>query len=92
MAITFATDLELSQVRKIELAIGQKIPLAELPEGVVIEKDKKDVEPEPKPNKKKQPDVPVVGAAFHEKKESNVKNYNYSSGQKAKMNKKKKHS
>jgi superfamily II DNA/RNA helicase len=92
LAITFATDLELSRVKKIEVAIGQKIPLGDIPEGVVIEKDKKDVEPETKQTKKGKDDAPVVGAAFHEKKASNVKNYNYSSGQKAKMNKKKKHS
>ena len=31
------------------------------------------------------------GEAFHEKKASNKKDYNYSAGTKAKMNKKKKH-
>jgi superfamily II DNA/RNA helicase len=92
LAITFATDLELSMVKKIEVAIGQKISLGDIPDGVVIEKDKKDAEPETKQVKKGKNDEPVVGAAFHEKKASNVKNYNYSSGQKAKMNKKKKHS
>lgn len=92
LALTFATDLELSTVKKIELAIGQKIPLGDIPEGVVIEKDKKDAEPEAKQIKKGKTDEPVVGAAFHEKKASNAKNYNFSSGQKAKMNKKKKHS
>ncbi|TWI96690.1 ATP-dependent RNA helicase RhlE [Mucilaginibacter frigoritolerans] len=92
LAITFATDLELSMVKKIELAIGQKIPLGDIPEGVIIEKDKKDAELEAKKSKKSKDSEPVVGAAFHEKKASNVKNYNYSSGQKAKMNKKKKHS
>ncbi len=92
LAITFATDLELSLVKKIELAIGQKIPLGDVPEGVIIEKDKKEAEAETKPSKKGKEDVPLVGAAFHEKKASNAKNYNYSSGQKAKMNKKKKHS
>ncbi|MDB5155655.1 MAG: hypothetical protein JWR50_362, partial [Mucilaginibacter sp.] len=34
---------------------------------------------------------PEGGAAFHEKKAANSKNYNFSSGQKAKMNMKKKH-
>jgi len=92
LAITFATDLELSIVKKIELAIGQKMPLGDVPEGVIIEKDKKEAETEIKQPKKGKEDVPVVGAAFHEKKASNAKNYNYSSGQKAKMNKKKKHS
>jgi len=87
MAITFATDLELSLVKKIEQAIGKKIAIAELPEELVIAKDVK---------AKKQPvktstDSPLVGAAFHEKKASNAKDYNYSASKKAKMNKKLKH-
>lgn len=89
LAITFATDLELATVRKIEQAIGQKIPVAELPEGLLIEKETKK-EPE-KPVAKSGKQVPETGAAFHEKKAANTKNYNYSSGEKAKMNKKRKH-
>jgi ATP-dependent RNA helicase RhlE len=86
MALTFATDLELSQVKKIEQATGKKIALAELPEELIIEKEVK-AKKEPKPN----PDAPIVGAAFHEKKAANSKTYNFSSGQKAKMNNKRKH-
>ena len=91
IALTFTTDLELPMVRKIEQAIGQRIPVAELPENLVIDS-------EPKESKKKikttkAPDViEEKGAAFHEKKASNSKNYNYGSGLKAKMNNKKKHS
>ena len=89
LAITFATDLELAMVRKIEQAIGQKIQVAELPEGLVIEKElKKDVE---KSATKAAQKAPETGAAFHEKKASNAKTYNYSSGEKAKMNNKRKH-
>ena len=89
LAITFATDLELAMVRKIEQAIGQKIPVAELPEGLLIEKElKKDTE---KPAAKAAPKAPETGAAFHEKKAGNAKTYNYSSGEKAKMNNKRKH-
>ena len=90
LAIMFTTDLELSLVRKIELATGQKIPVAELPEELLIEKEKKNIEPEKKSSKKNLSE-PVVGEAFHEKKASNSKTYNYSSGLKAKMNNKRKH-
>ena len=92
VAITFTTDLELVTVRKIEQAIGQKIPVADLPEDLVIEKEKKAVEVIEKTSTKKPKNAePVAGEAFHEKKAANSKNYNYSSGQKAKMSKKKKH-
>ncbi|WP_353959386.1 DEAD/DEAH box helicase [Mucilaginibacter aquaedulcis] len=92
LAITFATDIELSQVKKIEQATGKKIAPATLPEELVIEKDTKakKEEAEKKPAKSNQ-DAPIVGAAFHEKKAANAKTYNYSSGQKAKMNNKRKH-
>lgn len=82
LALSFSTDIELMMVKKIEQAIGKPIPEAELPEDLVIEKDK------PKKTVKTEPDreseMPA-GAAFHAKKESNVKDYNYSSREKAKM-------
>ncbi|HEY0899242.1 MAG TPA: DEAD/DEAH box helicase [Sphingobacteriaceae bacterium] len=88
LALTFATDIELSQVKKIEQAMGKKIPLADLPEGLVIEQD----EAGKKITKAKtREEEETRGAAFHEKKASNAKDYNYSAGTKAKMNKKKKH-
>jgi ATP-dependent RNA helicase RhlE len=87
MALTFATDLELSMVKKIEQASGKKIAIAELPEELVIDKEVKTKKETPKAD----PDAPIVGAAFHEKKAANSKTYNYSSGQKAKMNNKRKH-
>ncbi|WP_221284525.1 DEAD/DEAH box helicase [Mucilaginibacter sp. SP1R1] len=90
MAITFATDLELSLVKKIEQISGKKIPLAALPDELVIEKEIKAKKEEEKPTKPNA-DAPVIGAAFHEKKAANSKTYNYSSGQKAKMNNKRKH-
>lgn len=93
VAITFATDMELIQIKKIEQSIGQKLELAELPEGMLIEKntakpkglDKNRVV-------KEKMDEPAGGGAYHDKKESNSKNYNYGIGQKAKMTMKKKHS
>jgi ATP-dependent RNA helicase RhlE len=91
LAITFATDLEMSQVKKIEQATGKKIPTAALPDELVIEKEAKAKKEEEKKPAKVNPDAPVVGAAFHEKKAANSKTYNFSSGQKAKMNNKRKH-
>lgn len=79
LAISFASDLELSTVKKIELAIGQEIPLAELPEDLIIEKEK------PKKKLKNEVTDEVISGAFHPKKQSNNKDYNYSSREKAKM-------
>lgn len=91
LAITFTTDLELPQVRKIEQAIGQKIAVEELPEDLIIDAELKNGDKKIKTVKAKSPES-ERGDAFHEKKASNAKDYNYSSGLKAKMNKKKKHS
>ncbi|MBB5394974.1 DEAD/DEAH box helicase [Mucilaginibacter sp. AK015] len=94
LALTFATDLELDQVRRIEQATGQKMQKADLPEDLVIDKDRKlketDKEQKKKPAKA-DPNQYVPGEAFHQKKPENSKTYNYSSGTKAKMNMKKKH-
>lgn len=81
-AISFATDIELATVKKIEQAMGQIIPLSELPEGLVIEKDTTKGK---KIKSKASAEEEMTGAAFHEKKESNNKDYNYSSREKAKM-------
>ncbi|WP_224750950.1 DEAD/DEAH box helicase [Mucilaginibacter pankratovii] len=92
LAITFATDIELDQVRKIEQATGQKMQSVELPEELVIEKTRKQKESEKavKPVKV-DPNKHVPGEAFHEKKPENAKTYNLSANKKAKMNKKKNH-
>ncbi|MDT3405619.1 DEAD/DEAH box helicase [Mucilaginibacter terrae] len=90
MALTFVTDLELNGVRKIEQATGHKIQVGDLPEDLVIEKERKKLSEEEK-EAKTQTEEPERGAAFHEKKAKNSKNYNYSSGEKAKMTKKKKY-
>jgi len=92
LAITFATDTELVIVKKIEQATGKKMQVAELPEELVIEKERKEKEEtEEKKPVKAAKNAPVVGEAFHEKKAANAKTYNYSSGTKAKMNNKRKH-
>lgn len=90
LSVILATDLELVSVKKIEQTIGQKITENELPDGfniVVDQKDKKTV----KSDKASKNDIVERGSAFHEKKASNKKDYNFSAGTKAKMNKKKKH-
>jgi len=93
MAITFASDLELTAVKKIEQAIGQKIPLGELPEDLIIEKERTsaDVAEKKTAKAKVKENDDAPGAAFHEKKASNAKTYNYGGGVKAKMNNKKNH-
>ncbi len=88
LSIILATDLELDMIRKIEQLSGQKIPVMELPDTLIIEKGKKETLTGGKSTVKTKP---APGAAFHEKKASNSKTYNYSFGTKAKMNKKKKH-
>jgi hypothetical protein len=55
---------------------------------VIVNESKPKTEPTKQSTKSTEPEA---GAAFHEKKASNNKNYNFSSGQKAKMNMKKKH-
>ncbi|MDB5020290.1 MAG: helicase [Pedobacter sp.] len=91
VSITFSTDLELLQVKKIEQSIGHKMEVMEWPEEITIEK------PAKKGNNKNSivndnGSEPAGGGAFHEKKESNSKNHNYGIGQKAKMTMKRKHS
>jgi len=92
LAITFATDLELTAVKKIEQATGEKIPVGELPEDLIIEKERKAGDAAEKKTAKAKADEDAPGAAFHEKKASNAKTYNYRAGLKAKMSNKRKHS
>ena len=89
-SVSMATDLELASIKKIEQTIGQKISINELPEGLKVadvHRDKKAA----KEDKTSKDEESLRGSAFHEKKASNKKDYNYSAGTKAKMNKKKKH-
>ena len=92
IALTFATDIELALIKKIEQASGKKMQLADLPDDLVIDIDRKEKEElTEKPAAKVNKNAPVAGEAFHEKKAANSKTYNYSSGTKAKMNNKRKH-
>jgi len=88
LAISFATDIELTMVKKIEQAIGNKFLITDLPDGLIIDKESKVSKA-----KKAVPENSFNshGGAFHEKKDSNNKDYNYSSKAKARMNKKKNH-
>jgi len=90
LAITFATDIELVIIKKIEQSIGKKMLPAELPDDLIIETERKEKEEAPEKTKADK-NAPVTGSAFHEKKAANAKTYNYSSGTKAKMNNKRKH-
>jgi len=92
VAITFSTDMELAMVKKIEQSIGQKLEIAELPEEILVEKTTRPKGLDKNRVVKEKIDEPSGGGAYHEKKESNTKNYNYGIGQKAKMTMKKKHS
>lgn len=88
--LTFATDLELPKLKKVEQAIGQKMEFAELPEGLLIEELGK------APKKKKaikedQAEEDFKSGAFHQKKESNAKTTNIGGGKKAALDKKRKH-
>ncbi|MBE8714227.1 DEAD/DEAH box helicase [Sphingobacterium hungaricum] len=86
IAITFATDLELPEIKKIEQALGDRIPVMDLPDKLIVYSIAKD---EKKSSKKNSLDE-TQGGAFHKKKESNSKTYNYGAGTKAKMTMKKK--
>lgn len=87
VAITYATDIELSMVRKIELGVGHNMDIMELPFDLVIEGNRGGGEEEKKVVKKKKTTMEeyIPGAAFHAKKESNLKDYNYNYKDKRKM-------
>ena len=78
--ITFCTDLELSQIRKLEQIQGKHMSVIELPEDLYIETDK----PKKKTVAEETVD-PTRGAAFHEKKLSNQKTENYSARERIRM-------
>ncbi|WP_461787781.1 DEAD/DEAH box helicase [Pedobacter sp.] len=95
VALNFIADLELSELRKIEQAIGQKMQEADLPDGLLVEDTSKTAKVKTKNAKELErqqaEEEAFRNAAFQPKKESNAKTTNYSSGEKAKMNKQKKH-
>lgn len=79
--ITFATDIELATVARIEQALGKKMEVLKFPDGfkplnasAKLKREENDSE--------EQGDS---SSAFHQKKLKNTKTFNYSAGQKAKM-------
>lgn len=80
IAITFATDLELPAIKKIEHELGKRIPIMPLPDDLIIYR--------PSAPKEKSEVDETRGGAFHKKKESNSKTYNIGGGAKAKLTKK----
>lgn len=87
IAITYATDIELNMVRKIELGVGHSMEIIELPYDLVIEGNRGGGDEEAKIHKPKKTTMEeyIPGAAFHAKKESNLKDYNYNYKDKRKM-------
>jgi ATP-dependent RNA helicase RhlE len=72
-ALFFATQNEVSTLRKIEQAADIVMPIEDLPIGTIIEGDVERIEVE---EVSKISDDPNKGA-FHKKKEKNSKDYNY---------------
>ncbi|MGE6220610.1 DEAD/DEAH box helicase [Nubsella zeaxanthinifaciens] len=95
VALNFIADLELSELRKIEQATGQKMEEADLPDDLLVEDTSKTAKVKTKNAKELErqqaEEEAFKNAAFQPKKESNAKTTNYSSGEKARMNKQKKH-
>ena len=90
IAITYATDIELNMVRKVELGVGRSMEIVELPEDLIIEgsnrlgKEDDGIEIKRKKTTTSIEEY-IPGAAFHAKKESNLKDYNYNYKDKRKM-------
>ncbi len=88
LAITFATDLELPLIRKIEGASGIKMERPEIPDGLLVEEKTKGASPDLQTDREEEN---ILDKAFHLKKSSNAKTTNYGMGEKLKMNKRKKY-
>lgn len=82
VVLTFSTDLELPMVRKIEQAVGKRMDVLDLPEDLQIYNPSNDKK---KKTTKEEQEDSSRGGAFHQKKESNAKTFNYGGGEKAKM-------
>lgn len=78
--ITFATDIELANIKRIEQALGKKMELLDLPEDFSLLNTNK--------TKSKGKGAEIIdeeNLAHQAKKAKNTKTFNYSAGQKAKM-------
>jgi ATP-dependent RNA helicase RhlE len=89
IAITYTTDIELNMVRKVELGVGHNMEIMELPVDLIIEGNRHGETDEAAASKHKKrvntDEEYIPGAAFHAKKESNLKDYNYNYKDKRKM-------
>lgn len=88
--ISFITDLELPQLRKLEQAIGSRLEFSELPENLLVEQTKK-ADKKQKLTEGGDEDEAFRNGAFQEKLAKNAKTTNYGAGKKAVMDKKRKH-
>lgn len=79
--LTFATDIELATVTRIEQAVGKKMNLLELPQDFKLLGNSA----KPKLKAVNSNSAEENDPAFQQKKEKNTKTHNYSAGQKAKM-------
>lgn len=77
----YVSDVEMTLLKQMEQAVGEVIPLLDLPEVLTATKSKK----------KNKNIEEVEDAAFHKKKQANAKDFNYGIGDKIKMNKKRKY-
>lgn len=76
LALTFCTDLELSEIRRLEQKQGKRLHVMDLPDNLYIEKDVQ------RKKADKEEEDPTQGGAFHEKKAKNLKTHNYSAREK----------
>jgi hypothetical protein len=84
--VAISTELELSSIKKVEVASNKKMKAIELPQGLRIETDNQKVGLDPEKSKTPIKEEKQIGdAAFHEKKASNAKTYNYGYKDKMKM-------
>ena len=84
MAILYVIESEIGTIKKIEQFIGESFPVEETPEDCIKEVDRsiaKDLNKKEKNNE----EMSSFGGAFHEKKESNAKEYNYKFKDRLKM-------
>ncbi|MBC7417539.1 MAG: hypothetical protein H7325_05235 [Pedobacter sp.] len=77
--ISFATDIELATVKRIEQALGKKMTVLDLPETFLLK------DATSKSKKKGLEEQSEEQSSTQSKKAKNTKTYNYSAGQKAKM-------
>jgi ATP-dependent RNA helicase RhlE len=89
VAINFSTDIELIEVKKIENAVGKKMQVIDLPDELKLNESALKSKKKKSTNEEEE-DLTGRGNAFHEKKASNNKNYNYGAGKKAVLSYKKK--